>query len=66
MSEARDLVNKAADDARSCDDMASESGMMPTMMSEPEMESPLDHETFDERATPRMGERWEMPRRDAS
>ena len=63
MSGAQDLVNKAADDARSCGDMASEVGIMPMSM-EPAMESPLDHETLDEQTTMNMGARFERIRRD--
>jgi len=64
---ARDLVNQAAADARADDGMAPDfAKSIPMSMMEPEMESPLDEETLDEQATSHMGERWEMPRRDAN
>lgn len=61
MSEASDRVRKAVEDARSGAGQADG----PFFFEEPDLDSPLDRETLDERASTQMGG-WESPRRDAN
>ena len=53
-------MNEAVRDARSNDDDTEE-----FTWEEPEMASPLDEETLDERNSTQMGEMYESRRRDA-
>jgi hypothetical protein len=61
MSDAARRVQRAARDARSNDDLVDED-----LWTEEPLDSPIDKETFDERASTQMGEMWEPRRRDAN
>lgn len=63
MSEASDLVNKAAEDARSGDDLVSGTMGFPPWPMEKPLDSPLDKDTLDEGASTQQGE-WDSRRCD--
>ena len=66
MGEASERVRKAAEDARSDDDLTSDPIGSPAMWpGEPPLDSPLDRETLDESASSQMGG-YESRRRDGS
>jgi hypothetical protein len=65
VSEASDRVRKAADEARSGDDLVSGAAEVAWPGEEP-LDSPLDRETLDEQASTQMGAMWEPRRRDAN
>lgn len=64
MSDAARRVRKAADDARSNDDLVRDE-FNSVSWDENDMLVPLDEETLDERASTQMGEPWDSRRRDA-
>ncbi len=63
MGSAYDRVHKAVADARSTDNLVDDD--YPPMYEE-DLESPLDRETLDERASTQMGEMHEPRRRGAN
>jgi hypothetical protein len=63
VDEAARRVQQAAADARSNDDLVRDEFEAWSDQESPA--SPLDEETFDERASTQMGEPWESRRRDA-
>lgn len=67
MDDAARRVREAANDARSGDDLVSEPEMIwdGDMMVPAPLDSPLDRETLDERASTQLGPGWEPRRRDA-